>query len=408
MANLLDGFRALDLTGASGLICGQILANHGVDVIKIEQPGGDQARYMPPFAGNSRDPEKSLFWMSFNVNKRSITLNLETEEGRSLFRKLAKTSHFILESFAPGYLDNLGIGYTELRRINPGIIVTSITPFGQKGPYSRYKSCNLIAAAMSGVLDNNGDPDRPPVTEAHNSAYFESGAAAALGTVMAHYHRQITGEGQHIDISLQECMAARNMDNVFAWQIEKRLIQRYGNIGQSLGTPAIRWIWPCRDGDIFGRFRPPDYEFLSNWFNEAGINNPFIDVSDWATFNPRSLSRQHRDEIESAIIQLLSKYTKKELVERLRKEDREVESVNTPAEIMELDQHAARKYWAKIRNPGLNMDVIYPGHYFICSGTENRVTRPAPGTGEHNEEIYMKELKLSPGRIKELQKLHVI
>ena len=135
----LSPFRVLDLTDELGFLCGKILGDLGADVIKIEKPGGDPSRNIGPFFHNQIHPEKSLYWFAFNNNKRGITLNLETSRGRDLFCQLAAKSDFIIESFSPGYLDGIQLGYTALSRLNPRVILTSITPFGQTGPYSRFK-----------------------------------------------------------------------------------------------------------------------------------------------------------------------------------------------------------------------------------------------------------------------------
>ena len=131
---MLSPYRVLDLTDEKGLLCGKILGDLGADVIKIERPGGDPARNIGPFYHDEPDPEKSLFWFALNTSKRGITLDIEKADGKEIFKKLVKSADFVIESFAPGYLDKLGLGYSELERLNPGIIMVSITPFGQTGP----------------------------------------------------------------------------------------------------------------------------------------------------------------------------------------------------------------------------------------------------------------------------------
>ncbi|HSW58359.1 MAG TPA: CoA transferase, partial [Dehalococcoidales bacterium] len=186
---LLSGFRALDLTDEKAFVCGKILAAMGVETIKVEPPGADPARAIPPYIDGTPDVNQSLNWMAYNTDKRSITLNIESERGREIFKKLVVKSDFVIESFKPGYLDSLGLGYRGLSEINPRIILTSITPFGQKGPYAGYLGCGMIVTAMSGVMSTNGDPDRAPLKEGPETEYFESAAAAAMGTAMAHYVR---------------------------------------------------------------------------------------------------------------------------------------------------------------------------------------------------------------------------
>ena len=148
---MLSGLRALDLTGELGFFCGKLLAEFGVDVIKVEKPGGDPARKYGPFYQDTPDPEKSLYWLAFNDSKRGITLNIATDEGREIFKKLVRKADFIIESFRPGYLEGLGLGYPQLSGINPGLIMTSITPFGQTGPYRQVNAQGgLPGAALLG------------------------------------------------------------------------------------------------------------------------------------------------------------------------------------------------------------------------------------------------------------------
>ena len=133
--NMLGPYRVLDMADEKGLLCGKLLGDLGADVVKIEKPGGDPARKLEPFYHDEPDPEKSLFWFALNTSKRGITLDIETADGRGIFKKLVKSADFVIETFPPGYLDGLGLGYPELEKINPGIIMVSITPFGQAGPY---------------------------------------------------------------------------------------------------------------------------------------------------------------------------------------------------------------------------------------------------------------------------------
>ena len=291
MDSLLNGFRALDLTGNKGFICGKIMGSMGVDVIKVERPGGDPSRKIAPFAGDIPDSEKSLNWLAFNTDKRGITLDLNQEAGRTLFMRLVQTADFVLESFHPGHMDNLGLGYETLSRVNPRIIMTSITPFGQKGPYSRYKGSGLTTYALSGVMITNGDPDRAPVKEALDVPFYEAGAHAALGTLIAHYYREMTGDGQHVDISIQESTANRDSINLYVWEFDKRFLKRTGNKSLVGANVPSQWIWPCKDGHIFWALRggpvpmgTPGNQELSKWLDEEDMENPFKKVDRLSLF----------------------------------------------------------------------------------------------------------------------------
>jgi crotonobetainyl-CoA:carnitine CoA-transferase CaiB-like acyl-CoA transferase len=201
---MLRGLCVLDLTDEKGSLCGKIFGDLGADVIKIERPGGDAARKVGPFYHDIQDPEKSLYWFFFNSSKRGITLDLGTIEGREIFKRLVEAADIVVESFPPRYLDGLGLGYSVLSEINPQIIMTSITPFGQSGPYKDYKTSDIVAFALSGAMSICGDPDRPPLRLNPYHAYSYAGATAAAGTLIAYYYRQVSGQGQHVDVSVQE------------------------------------------------------------------------------------------------------------------------------------------------------------------------------------------------------------
>ena len=410
--SLLSGFRALDLTDEKGFVCGKILAALGVDVIKIEKPGGDPARGIPPFLHDAPNPEGSLYWLAFNTDKRSITLNVDTSQGQDLFRKLMERSDFVLESFAPGYMDRLGLGYEALNRMNPRIIMTSITPFGQKGPYALYKGSELIASAMGGVLLTNGDPDRPPVREGPDSNYFQSNAAATLGTVMAHYYRQRTGEGQQVDVSMQEVAASRTPSNLVVWEFDKRLIKRSGTV-RTVGARSTQWIWRCKDGYIFwlfagGRTGAPINRAISQWIEDDGLENPLSLVANWDEFDMATVPREMIEIYQELIAKFFMNHTKKEIAEEGLKRGIEACIVNNPADVLEYSQLKARSYWTDLEHPELGMTLTYPKYFFLSNQTENFVRRRAPRIGEDNDEIYVKELGLSSTEVAALKKAGVI
>src|SRR5262245_21790113 len=194
-AGLLSPYRVLDLTDEHGILCGKILADLGADVIQIEPPGGSSARRLGPFYEDEAHPERSLFWWSYAANKRSITLNPASRDGRALLQQLVRAAHFLIESFPPGYLERLGLGYEALSALNPALIVGSGTPFGQDGPYARYRASDLNGMGMAGFMYVTGDPDRPPARVGVPHFYLHGAAAGATGAMIAHAQRVLTGQG---------------------------------------------------------------------------------------------------------------------------------------------------------------------------------------------------------------------
>jgi crotonobetainyl-CoA:carnitine CoA-transferase CaiB-like acyl-CoA transferase len=409
---LMEGYRALDLTNEIGFTCGKILGSMGVDTIKVEAPGGDRSRYIPPFAGDVVDGEKSLYWQAFNTDKRSITLNLDSPDGQALFRRLATTADFVIESFVPGYLDSLGLGYQALKEVNQRIILTSITPFGQEGPYRRYKGSELIASAMSGVLLGNGDADRPPVREGPDSVAFLAGAAAAAGTMIAHYHRQLSGTGQHVDVSLQHVSAVRGSIDLFAWEFDRRILRRSGPF-RGHGAHASRWIWACQDGFITWTMMPgmigaPANEAISKWMAEKLGTHALQEINDWKGMRLDDLSKESVEAMFADLNRFFLTLTKDEIAQEGRRRGINASVIKNPAEIFDNPQLEARDYWRELPDPDAGARVKYPGYFFLSNLTENYVSLRAPRIGEHNEAIYGRELGLSRLEIDELRKANVI
>ncbi|MGH8058853.1 MAG: CaiB/BaiF CoA transferase family protein, partial [Candidatus Entotheonellia bacterium] len=210
MAGILSDVRVLELTNRpSGAFCAKLLADQGADTVKAEPPGrGDAARHEPPFIGGTPHPDRSSLFLAFNTNKRSITLDVRTPTGRDIVRHLIGERDILIESFDPGYLDDLSLGYDQLQRINPRLIVISITPFGQTGPYRHYRGNDLIAQAMGGFLYTTGETARPPMGTALEQTEIVSARNAAIAGMAALLQQRTSGEGQHIDISIMEAVVS--------------------------------------------------------------------------------------------------------------------------------------------------------------------------------------------------------
>lgn len=399
-AAALGPYRVLDLTDEKGWLCGKILGDLGADVIKIEKPGGDAGRNTGPFYHDIPDPQKSLDWFAFNTSKRGITLDIETGEGRELFKGLAKTADFIIESFPPGHMEKLGLGYAAISKINPAIIMTSITPFGQTGPHKDYKSCDLVALAMSGMMYLTGDPDRAPLRIQPPQTYLMAGGQAAVGSLIAHYRRQLTGEGQHVDVSIREGLILATLQTVAFWHLRRVNLRRSGprRAGLSAGA-VVRQTWPCKDGWITfltqgGKGMVSSNQALADWINEAGMSDDYLRSMDWNKFDMATSTQAMHDSLEKPIGRFFLAHTRAELYEGARKRDILLAPINTPGDILADIQLKSRAFWMEVEHPELGDKIIYPGGFARMSLAPCRIRRRAPLTGEHNREIY-EELALS-------------
>ena len=186
-----------------------MLADYGADVVRVEPPSGDPGRSKGPFPNDEPGRESSAYYLFYNTNKLSITLNLETSLGRSIFKQLAEKADVVVESLPVGYLKTLGLDYESLSESNPGLVMASISPFGQTGPYSRYRAHDLAIVAMGGNASMTGEPDGPPTRCSMPTSHFHAAPEAALGILMALYARLRTGRGQLVDVSMQECQLDR-------------------------------------------------------------------------------------------------------------------------------------------------------------------------------------------------------
>jgi len=412
---LLRPFRVLDLTDELGFLCGKILGDLGAEVIKIERPGGDPARNLGPFFGGRPDPAKSLYWFAFNNNKRGITLNLESERGREIFRELLKKADFAIESFVPGYLDRLGIGYAASSRINPRLVFTSITPFGQTGPCSRFRASDIEIMAMSGCMSLTGDPDRPPLRISFPQSYQWTGSYAAGGTLVAHLHRERTGGGQQVDVSAQSCLLwALSHAHTF-WDLNRQLEKRAGSFmtGRSITGARMRVFWPCKDGYLNfiiygGEAGKKTNQALIDWMDSKGMAPEFLKKKEWSSFNIAQVTQEEIDEMEAPIARFFEGITKRDFFAEVIKREMLGYPVATVEEIFHDPQLKARGFWQKIEHKELGVSLLYPGPFAKFSEAPCGIRRRAPLIGEHNEEIYCGELGMKKTDLEKLKQEGVI
>ena len=234
----LKGYRALDLTDLSGQLCGRVLADLGMEVIKIEPPGGDPARELAPFISFPDGKLLSTTFAHLNAGKASKVLDLDKEADRDAFRKMVESADVVLESFQPGELEAKGLGYKNLAKINPGIVMASITGFGQTGPKNNLACNDLVALAESGFLYISGDPALPPCKPPETQAYYFASLFATVGVLAALYRRERTGQGDHVDASMQECLATQE-HIIRLWANEKEILKRAGSQHASVAPAKI-------------------------------------------------------------------------------------------------------------------------------------------------------------------------
>ncbi|MDO8568299.1 MAG: CoA transferase [Dehalococcoidales bacterium] len=390
--------RVIDLCDEKGSFCGKVLAELGADVIKIEPPGGDACRNIGPFYGNQRHPEKSLSWNYVNLNKRSLTLDLNAARGRDTFMKLAATADFIIESFEPGYLDSIGLSYAELEKINPGVIMISITPFGQTGPYAHYKATDIVVMAAGGMIACLGDPDRPPVRISEPTAFYLGSLHALTGGLIAYYHRELTGEGQHVDASCQEAAVLALTRVSEAWDISQINQPRQGIYqviprNKEIGSLHTRRNFQCKDGYVNAQIMGggqsgvvASSKALVKFANENGMNFELTNY-DWRSLDTSKIAQATLDEVQSLLTPFLLTQTKRTLFEESLARGILLAPINDASDIMTNPELRKRRFFVRVKDRNSEKAVRYAGFPIKISGIPNRFQRPAPRIGEHNDEI---------------------
>jgi benzylsuccinate CoA-transferase BbsE subunit len=412
----LEPYRVLDLTEGGCMIGARVLGDLGADVIVIEPPGGSPSR-LAPFYKDIPDAEKSLFWFAYNANKRGVTLDIGKAEGQEIFKALTRTADIVVESFAAGYMDRLGLGYAALSKIRPDIIMASITPFGQSGPKSKYRGCDLTTWASSGFLYICGSPDRAPNWISFPQALLFGGVEAAAGAMCALWHKQVTGEGQHVDVSLQECFLSPHFNVLQMWDVNKVNTHRLAGNTYIPATGVMqKTYYRCQDGYVMilvqGGAEPQvsSTRRLVAWMDEEGMAEDWLKEVDWVNeYNASTLSQELARKVEAEVEKFTATKTKMELYEE-GGVNRHIllAPVSNSRDICENRQLGARGYWAALEHPELGETLTYCGPYLRMTGTPPVYYRRAPLVGEHNGEIYLGELGLSEEELKLLKESRVI
>jgi crotonobetainyl-CoA:carnitine CoA-transferase CaiB-like acyl-CoA transferase len=412
----LPSYRVLDLTEGGCMLGGRLLGDLGADVIKIEPPEGSASR-IAPYYKKIVSPEKSLFWFAYNANKRGITLNLGTIEGRHLFQKLAAKADVIMESFEPGYLDSLGLGYANICSLKPDIIYTSISFFGQTGPKAHFKGSDLTAWASGGYLYVCGNPDRAPTWISFPQAGFFGGIEGAIGAMNALCYRWVSGEGQHVDVSIQESTIGVLLNVLQQWDVSKVEVHRTGGCPYISTTGVIQPIYfKCKDGYVMVLVQGGNEPFVSSsrklveWMTEESLAPTWLQELNWVTdYDATTLKQDLANQVGTAVEKFTLTKTKYDLyIEGSLKRGIFIAPVNKTRDISENLQLEARVYWKKLEHPELNDTLTYCGPFTKLSETPIEYRRRPPLIGEHNSEIYVGELGLSHAELKALKEKGVI
>ena len=401
----LSPYTVLDLSEGGFNWCAKLLADLGANVIKIEPPGGSPTRNVGPFLDGERGPDRSLFWAAYCVNKRGVTLDIESETGAAQLRSLASRAHILIESFQPGYMAQLGLGYEDLSALNPALVYTSITPFGQTGPYARYLAPDLVAWSMGGMQYLGGDADRQPVRISAPQAELHAGAQAAAGTMAALWRAANTGRGQRVDVSMQTAVVWTLMNATPFPPLHKTNMERSGDY-RARGRIAIRHVFRCADGHLSVVQASRTLKGLTEWMEEEGVAPEWLSAIDWDEWNPGVLRQDDLEgialfeRVQARIEEFIASRSKNELYLRAIDHGILLAPCNTVRDIAESVQLSAREFWREIDNPALGRALTHLGPFINMGESPIQFRRPAPQVGEHNDEVLAElSTQVEPSRV---------
>ena len=399
-AGMLSPYRVLDLTDERGLLCGKMLADLGADVLQIEPPAGNTARRVAPFYRDDPGPDHSLFWWAYAANKRSVTLDLMRADGKALFERLVASAHFLIESGKPGELAALGLGYDRLADINPALIVVSITPFGQTGPYATYLASDLVGMGLGGFMYVTGDPDRAPLRVGFPHFYLHGSAAAAAGAMLAHSQRVLTGQGQHVDVSCQEAVARSLANSLASYAIEGAVIVRQGSYRQTGADTFMRITWPCKDGFVNFQFAggASSGQSVNNfvrWMADEGSPDEYLLSLDFRAMGYGMITSETMDRIVPPVSRFLLERTKQQLFDGAIERRILLFPVATLGDILENPQLEARGFFGTVESREFDARLTMLGPFARASAAPLKPGGKAPKRGQHNAEIYVDELGLA-------------
>lgn len=399
----LEGLRVIELAeGVSGPYCGRLLSQLGADVIKVETPiTGDVSRSHGPFTGNVEDKNKSGSFLFANYNKRGITLDVRTPDGRKLLLDLLKDSDVLIENQSSGFLEQFHLKYDDLKTELPGLVVTSISPYGRSGPYKDYKGTDLTANAFSGLSFGTGHENREPLTTPLSQAGVLAGVGAAFATLMAVLSKSMTGVGQLVDVSESQVIGVLLTGYHLPTYIYRGVAGWRSGNRMRLGL-FPNCVLPCKDGYIC--IDAPQMEQYQRFLD-------LLDERDWMENpryrNRRAMSDQYPEEAESLIAPWFMQRTKEEILEICIENRIPCVPVKNFDEVMRDEQLNGRDFFRPITEKD-GKTFIHPGAPFRMSETPLNVWKPAPELGEDNQVVFKDILGLNDDMIRDLIEGNII
>jgi crotonobetainyl-CoA:carnitine CoA-transferase CaiB-like acyl-CoA transferase len=392
----LSGCRVLEIGDMASAVAGRILADLGADVIKVEPTGGEPARRTEPTLALKDGSRLSASWLAFNVSKRSVCIDLDTPAGERDFSALARTADIIITDFqrvSTRESDRLAdIAMTA----NPAVVFTEVWPFGRGGKFENSPATDTTLQALGGHLFLNGDIDRPPVRIGLPVGIMQGGAEAASAALMAYYHRLRTGQGQRVDISIQECIIWTLLNTTMAWQILGLNEMRGGAVRKERANRFYtRLVWPCADGYIFfgpvggggGAAREKSYISLVAWMAEEGITDKLLTRHEWNGPGQFHISQADYDAVTEIIGRFIAGKTAAELMKRAVQSRILLAPVSTVDHILQYDHLRQRGFYEHLRDDQRGLAADYPAVWARLSETPLRGLSPAPSLGEHTDEL---------------------
>jgi crotonobetainyl-CoA:carnitine CoA-transferase CaiB-like acyl-CoA transferase len=400
----LGDLRVIEVGGEIGQWCGKLMADLGADVIKIEPPNGAAERSIGPFADDVPGAERSLHFWHYNTSKRGVTLDIRSAAGRELFRRLVQSADVLLESCRPGELPALGLAYEELSVLNPRLVMCSLTPFGQAGPWRDYHTSDLVHLAVGGQMGESGYDEAdvagaPPIAPGGGNAWHIGSHYAFIGIMSAVFWRGVSGEGQYIDASVHDACALTTEGGVTQWIYNQQIVKRQtGRHAAPAATARTQFL--CADGRyvntlMFGlRMNPQQLRLIAEWFGQRDLA---ADLDDEKYQNPEILNGSMAHVIEVAE-RFFAATSSEDVYHGAQQRGFALGPVRAPEDVANDEHFRDRGFFVEVEHPELGRTYEYPGAAAIFHASPWRIRRRAPLIGEDNLAVFG-ELGVTPSEL---------